>query len=59
MNPAQIPTTHYMQAKVLNKQYGMSYSELKSASQVGGVLKRWRSPKTKLVYYRSKNLTLF
>jgi len=57
LRASEIPSNYYLPAKTL-AQMGMSYSELKGASQTGGVLYRWRSKKTRRVYYRSRNLEL-
>ena len=53
-----IPCDYYLPASKL-KGMGMSYSDLKQAAKCGGLLVRWRSPKTRKVYYKSKNMFLF
>ena len=57
MNHQIIPSDHYLPAKDLSKQ-GCPYSDLKLASLSGGFLVRWRSRKTRRVFYRHKNLSL-
>lgn len=57
LEPARIPSNYYLPAKELVAM-GMQYDELKAAAQFGGILDRWVSPKTRRVYYKSKNLRL-
>ncbi len=59
MNISSIPTDHYLPARELIKLPLIDYSNLKKASKPGGVLRRWKSPKTGRVYYKSLNLRLF
>ncbi len=59
MNYALIPSTHYVPAIELCKIESINYQNLKQASQEGGLLKRWKSRKTKRVYYMSRNFDLF
>ncbi len=58
MNIARIPTDYYLPASVLSEIETVNYTNLKKASQEGGLLKRWKSPKTGKVFYKSKNLRL-
>ncbi len=58
MQMQEISSTHWVSAQYLNSR-GISYSEAKRAALPGGVLERRVSPKTRRVYYRQKNLTLF
>jgi hypothetical protein len=57
MRAQEIPSNYYVAAKVLHEK-GFSYSDLKRASMHGGILDRWRSPKTRRVFYRSRNYAL-
>lgn len=57
MNIASIPSNYYLPLKALRAR-GFDSARLKSASGEGGVLDRWRSKKTRRVYYRGRNLVL-
>jgi hypothetical protein len=58
MNISIIPSAYYVPAQYLVG-LGFSYSELKHASLHGGVLERYRSKKTRRIFYKSKNMSLF
>lgn len=55
---AEIPSDYYLPAKVLID-YGFSYSDLKAMAHAGGILERYKSKKTRRVFYRNKNKCLF
>lgn len=55
---AQIPSDYYLPAKAL-VEYGFTYSGLKAMAYAGGILERYKSKKTRRVFYRSKNRQLF
>ena len=55
---ALIPANCYMPARRLIEM-GYNYSALKTASQVGGSLVRWKSKKTHRVYYKNRTPQLF
>ncbi len=59
MNLTSIPTDYYLPASKLKEIESINYQNLKQAAQTGGVLKRWVSPKTRKVYYKSRNLRLY
>jgi hypothetical protein len=54
MNISNIPDHFYLPARIIVSEGGLNYSTLKGASNAGGILKRWRSPKTRRVFYKSK-----
>lgn len=53
-----IPSDHYAPARDFVHIKGYDYRTMKRASLPGGILKRWRSPKTRRVYYMHKNRRL-
>ncbi len=57
MNLAAIPSDYWLSLKNLRER-GFSGSELKLAAQDGGLLQRKRNPKTRRVYYKSRNYCL-
>lgn len=52
-----IPSGYYLPVQVIIG-YGFSYGDLKSMALTGGVLVRYRSRKTRRVFYRAKNMSL-
>ena len=57
MNHSIIPSKYYLPLQFL-KRHKCAPSDLKIAAQHGGILDRWRSKKTRRVFYRHKNLSL-